>query len=319
MKGFKVLCQLLSTVVIPACLTWSVTALPVVGVTRTGPLNIYKGSASYYSTTFTLTSSPAPTTNIDVYVYFGGDGNGFCTNCMAVTSNSCNNLYDDFKVTGAGVTPFLIVPNLYEVEIPAGQTSVVVTATALNTASACGDPDTPNLLVNIPGTTDYTENQYTVSATAPSASAYIWATNYAPNVTLNVSASTSPPYLYKTTETTVTFTLTASQPFPAQRNVVFLVGGDGTDDSEGDPCFATYPTDFSTTGLGTVPINNGFSINFNEGDTTKTFTVTAKNNSENCEVLGFQPLYVTVVNWGTTYGYGPGTSGQLIGRIYTSL
>jgi hypothetical protein len=313
MKPYKLqqYSHLLSLLVVATALNWSASAfaVPVVGVHRTGPQNIYKGSCGYSTTTFTVTLSAATTNLTEVYIYIGGEGDAFCGNCMSGSQNRCDKqVPGDFNATGSYLSMIEVVPNLFELDIPPGHTSTTVTITALNNPNPCGNPEGPNLLVTLPGTSDYTQNEYIVDTNAQSDTGYIWETA-PPPITVNVTPDNFPPNIYKDAQSSMSFTLTASAPFPAREIVTFFVGGDGTADGTGGPCYATYPTDFSVSGASTAPFPNGFFVTFNEGDTSKTFTVTAINSETDCTIAGSQPLIVTIPS-PPGCAYSPGSNAQ---------
>ena len=301
-----------------AAFAWcfSSAAVSTVAIYRTGPTNFYKGSCAFGATTFTITANPAPTSQIEVYVYFGGNGDGSCPTdpCLAKTTNNCDSSPGDFNVSGTGLSVVRVVANLYEVVIPAGHTSVVITAQALTNSSACDDRST--VIANIPSTEDYTDDEYDVDPDASSAVAYLYQQAQAPSITVSVAFNNSPPYLYKSTHNTISFTLTASAPFPASKLVVFFAGGDGTASNNTDPCNAVYPTDFTVSGANTAPFPNGFDVIFNEGDTSKTVTLTgAGSGYGGCE-NGYQTLLVTIPSNGSCPGYTPGSPAQITGYVY---
>ena len=233
-----------------AAFAWcfSAGAVPTVAIHRTGPANFYKGSCSFGTTAFTISASPAPTSDIEVYVYFGGSEGDTCSSdpCRAITTNNCRSSLADFNVSSTGLSVIRVVPDLYEVVIPAGHSSVVITAQSVNNSSACDGYQT--VLADLPGTSDYTEGEYDVDPAATSATANLYPQSQAPSITVSVEFNNFPPNLYKSTGNSISFTLTASAPFPSSKTVVFFAGGNGTAFTTTDPCYAVYPTDFTVSG-----------------------------------------------------------------------
>ncbi len=286
-------------------------ALPVLSVVRSGPQNIYKGSCSYGTTTFTITADSAVATNYDIYFFLGGEGND-----VSPPSSPCYALRGhDFTASGTDLSygAFGTVPNLYEMGMQAGHTSVVITVVTLNNASSCTS-GYQDLICAIPTTDDYTEGSYTVNTNADMACASIYPSDPGePYIGVSTSIST----IYKSTSpNSMTLTLTASFAFPGQKFVTFLVGGDGTTDNN-DPsdCLAYYPTDFTVSGGYKAPFPNGFYVIFNEGDTVKEVTITAAGSGCNCD-NGLQNLLITVPEPPSCSGYQPGYPSQITDFIH---
>src|SRR6185312_8126811 len=170
----------------------------------------------------------------------------------------------DFYVSGSGLSVFELVPHLYEVVMPAFTSYATFTVTATNSANRCSDPYS-TVLVSLP---DYGEDEYTVNPDASSDTANLYPAP--PSITVTPSFNSYPPYLYKSTGSTLSFTLTASQAFPGPTTVLFLAGGDGTGTSPVDPCYAITPDDFTVSGYSTTaPFPHGYLVNFGEGESTK--------------------------------------------------
>ena len=285
-------------------------AVPVLSIVRSGPQNIYKGSCSYSTTTFTITASFAVATNYDMYLYIGGDGNPFLP-----PTNACDAFRGwDFTASGTDLSigAYGTVANLYEMGMQAGHTSAVVTITTLNKPTT-NDCDYETLIFDIPAGSDYTEGSYTVNPNAGTATCNIYPSDPGEPY---VGVSTSSSSISKSYPYPMTLTLTASFPFPGQEYVTFLVGGDGTTfNNDPSDCLAYYPTDFTITGANKAPFPNGFYVIFNEGDTQKQVTITPAGSGCNCD-NGYQNLIITVPTPPSCSGYQPGYPSQITDYIY---
>jgi hypothetical protein len=314
MKTIKLLqcVTLFTTVIVGSC--FDAAAQATVSVHRTGAANIYKGSCSYNTTTFTVTAYNNYT-GVEVYVYIGGQGNGQNSDdidsCWAASQHNGGDTVPDFYVSGTGLSQFPYVPHLYELVIPAFQGSATITVTTTNSASRCSDPYS-TVLVSLPADEQYTEDEYEVDPEAASDTANLYPVT---PITVSVQFNNYPPNLYKSSQNSISFTLTASSPVPGNTQVVFFVGGDGTAFTSSDPCYAVASTDFSVSGCSTAPFPNGFYVNFGQGDTTKTITLTAVDSESDCEE-DYQTLLVTIPSNGACAGYSPGSPAQATGYVY---
>jgi hypothetical protein len=95
--------------------------------------------------------------------------------------------------------------------------------------------------------------------------------------TLSVAPSSYPYALYDNTGSTLSFTVTASSPYPVATDVYVAIGGARPFDGS-SPGYANYhsspPSDFTVSGCSPYVADGLFYIVFNPGDTSKTVTLT---------------------------------------------
>jgi hypothetical protein len=314
MKSIKLFqCATLFTAVIVGCCL-NAAAQPTISVQRTGQQNIYKDSCSYSTTTFTFTSYDNYS-GLEAYVYIGGEGDGLNSDdidpCWAASQHNGGDTTPDFIVSGSGLSELSFVPHLYEITMPPFTSYATITVVATNSASnRCTDPYS-TLLVSLPDGEDYTGDEYFVSSEAPSDTANL----YPGPIDISPQFTSYPANLYKSLENTVSITLQADKPFPAETMVTFFIGGDGTAFTSGDPCYAVDTTDFTVSGASKAPFPNGFYVYFEEGETTKTFTVTAVDSASDCDE-DYQTLLVTVPPNPGCVDFLPGDPDQLTVEEY---
>jgi uncharacterized repeat protein (TIGR03803 family) len=150
---------------------WALDFTPTLSVALSGPEYIYKGYTGFGipyggSNWFTITSSYARPTDLQVTFYVGGNGTDDNTNdigpCYAWPGQ-------DFTVSGADKAPFSCA---FYVIIPAGQTQAIIGVQTLDTGSSCDGDQV--LLVTIPGDSGVLQySWYYVNPAEAQATAYI--------------------------------------------------------------------------------------------------------------------------------------------------